>query len=135
MLRVLLIVSLALASFGVNAAGKIYKWTDKDGVVHYDAQPPPDVADAERIKLDAAPTPTAAAATTDGKTEGADKTGPLAKQFEENCGIARGNLDALTQSGPIALRNEDGSQGAELSSDQREERIKAAREQVALYCK
>lgn len=135
MLRVLLIIALALASTGASAAGKIYKWTDKDGVVHYDAQPPPDAADATRVKLDAAPTATAAS-TTAAATEQTTKTeGPLKKQFEENCAIATKNLDALSQAGPIAVRQEDGTMGEEMSGAQREELLKTAREQVALYCK
>ena len=40
-----LIVALTLAA-GPAAAGKLYKWMDKDGNVHYTDQPPPPEAKA-----------------------------------------------------------------------------------------
>ncbi|HTS52894.1 MAG TPA: glutaredoxin family protein [Burkholderiales bacterium] len=46
-----LIIALALAT-GTAAAGKLYKWVDKNGDVHYTDQPPPPEAKiAERKKF------------------------------------------------------------------------------------
>lgn len=40
------------AAMGAAHAGKVYKWTDKDGNVHYSNTPPPAAAQRERTVLD-----------------------------------------------------------------------------------
>ena len=49
MKTLLMLLALALAA-GPAAAGKLYKWTDKDGNVHYTDQPPPSEAKASERK-------------------------------------------------------------------------------------
>ncbi len=54
-MRKSLILASLLALCASNAtalAGKVYKWTDKDGNVHYSNTPPPEAAQRERTVLD-----------------------------------------------------------------------------------
>jgi len=135
MSRLIVALALALVCLSAGAAGNIYKWTDKDGVVHYGSEPPAEQVNSERIKVSAAPSDVGAAATA-GNTVAAKPAGsPLAEQFVENCGIARKNLDSFRSEGAVALKNADGTVGAELDAEQRAAQIKTAEEQVALYCK
>jgi hypothetical protein len=53
MRKSLVLVSLlALCAAGVVHAGKVYKWVDKDGNVHYTNTPPPEAAQRDRTVLD-----------------------------------------------------------------------------------
>lgn len=53
MRKSLVLVSLlALGAAGVVHAGKVYKWVDKDGNVHYTNTPPPEAAQRDRTVLD-----------------------------------------------------------------------------------
>ena len=49
-----LLLCLALAA--VAGAADVYKWTDKDGKVHFGDAPPPDAIDAQRTGITSAPT-------------------------------------------------------------------------------
>lgn len=48
-MKKILILVLALATISVAQAGELYRWVDKNGVVHYGDSP--QAADAERIKV------------------------------------------------------------------------------------
>ena len=47
-----LLASILVLSVGAAEAGSVYKWTDKDGNVHYTNTPPPEAAQQERTVLD-----------------------------------------------------------------------------------
>jgi hypothetical protein len=49
---------LCLALAGLAGAAEVYKWTDKDGKVHFGDAPPPDAIDAQRTGITSAPTDT-----------------------------------------------------------------------------
>jgi len=68
------------------AAAQVYKWTDKDGKVHYSNQAPPEAAaEAKTLKLDPGPTAAAPGAATApaAPPAGAPTTGPDAKPNAE----------------------------------------------------
>src|SRR5690606_33504343 len=54
MQKILLLASLLAlcAANGAVSAGQVYKWTDKDGNVHYSNTPPPEASQRERTVLD-----------------------------------------------------------------------------------
>jgi hypothetical protein len=74
-MRYLLALLLAVAA-GAAAAQQMYRWTDKDGKVHYGPTPPPGVA-AKAVKGTAsqvAPqTPAASPSSSGGQRDGDDK--------------------------------------------------------------
>jgi hypothetical protein len=133
MSRLITVLICALFAAGPGAAAeKIYKWTDKDGVVHYGSTPP-DAADATQMKVSTA---VSAPIETPPADPNAPKTdGPLGKQFADNCRIARANVAALEGQSAVAQANADGTPGAELNAEQRAAQLKNAQEQVTLFCK
>lgn len=52
MRNAILLLALCLAGIGVAHAGKVYKWVDKNGQVHYTNTPPPEAAQQDRTVLD-----------------------------------------------------------------------------------
>ena len=84
--RITLFMALALcAALAGTAAAQVYKWTDKDGKVHYSNQKPPEPeVETKTLKLD--PGPTAAAVPTTATADApaaAPTTGPNAKPNAE----------------------------------------------------
>lgn len=120
-IRWLLILSLALAaplSFAQDAKpGKIYKWTDENGVVHYGGQPP-EQGEAQEVRVRAepvAPTPSDVAAADPQKAPDAN----------DPCARARANLRLLqNEDEPVAIR--DGTQIREITPAERKDQLTVA---------
>jgi len=136
MRRLLIALTLALLASSSFADGKIYKWTDKDGTVHYGSAPPVNEKAATRVKVQTSPTVAANSPSPTTTTKSGEKpSGPLTQQFEENCAIAQRSLTALEGTGDVVTKNADGTTGTPLDGEQRAARLKSAAEQVSVYCK
>lgn len=117
----LLILSLALAtppSFAEQAKpGKIYKWTDENGVVHFGSRPP-EQGQADEVKVRAEPVATATADAADADAQAEDVNDP--------CARARMTLRILeNQNEPVAIR--DGTAMREITPQEREDQLAVAR--------
>ena len=154
---------IALIMLGLLAASpsllasKIYKWTDKEGNVHYGEQPP--AKNAREMKLRKGPAPQAKPAksggTLDKQASQPESKGSfldnLAKEREEkakadeiaakekarfnkNCSYARKNLASLKIGGRRFEVDEDGNPSA-LDDKQIQERQQEAQKDVQKWCK
>lgn len=121
----LVLCGLLLAS-GPAGAGKVYKWVDESGGVHYGEKPPPAV-EAETIRVPAGSG--SAVAEPPAPTE-AER---LAAQEAEYCRVATENYNSLGTAGEVKAMDEYG-QVQVLTPEQKQterERAKAAMER---YC-
>jgi hypothetical protein len=137
--------------FGATAAvaGKIYKWTDAEGNVHYGSEKPADAA-SEKMKVDTGKT---------GVNRGADALDNLkqevddeaqrvveegipeepavpalpAKEVKKRCQAARQDLATIQSRGQLRERDEKGNTRY-VSDEEKQQRIKAAKKQVREYC-
>lgn len=101
--------------FAANA-GKVYKWTDAKGQIHY-AQRPPVGKQAELIKPQIGhsdpvtyATPASAEKANAEQTPKKASTTQAVKDFDaERCNLARQNVDALNSTARIRVKGEDGN--------------------------
>lgn len=124
--RWLLVLSLALAaplSFAQEAKpGKIYKWTDENGVVHFGSRPP-EQGQADEVKVRAEPATPAAA---DVAAADAEKQ---EEEANDPCARARANLRLLqNEDEPVAIR--DGKQVREITAAERKDQLAVAQMMV-----
>ena len=134
---------------GAGVAGKIYKWTDADGNVHYGSEKPADTA-AENMKVDTAKTGVdrGAKALDDLKQkeddeaqrikeEGIPAQPPVPslpmKEVKRRCAAARQDLATIQSRGQIRERDEKGNTRY-LSDKEKQQRIKAAQKRIREYC-
>lgn len=148
----LLLFSVLFA--GLTQAGQnYYKWVDDRGVTHYGSQPPHQyVESATKIKISST-TPSGHKAAESKREDRskmlADKTkkvkentAPIetqaTKEEEEirkkNCDTYKGNLAIMNQSSRIREKNEDGEM-VMLSEEVKQEKMKAAKDFIAEFCK
>ncbi len=124
----------------LNAAPKIFKWTDANGQVHFDSAPPPGQA-TEKVRIrkgvDAPPAaPTDAAAATTASTAAGEKPTLSPEQRTElskYCGSMRERISVLKQGGRVVEKNPDGSRLA-LNADAVTEKLRADEGNVKTYC-
>jgi hypothetical protein len=141
MKRLFQLFALVCAGTAASAAD-VYKWTDKDGIVHYSDEQPPADAKAERVPVTGmAKKPAVAGAAANDADEAA--TPPAAPPpvvtptliAQKRCEQARANLDVL-KSKNAAVGLDDGTGKATPMSDQaRNERIATEQRAIADYCK
>ena len=130
-------------------AGKIYKWTDAEGNVHYGSEKPAD-ADAEKMKVDTSLTGVdRGAETLDNlkqkaddeaeriKEEGIPEQPPVPslpmKEVKRRCQAARQDLAIIRSRGQLRERDEKGNTRY-VGEEEKQRRIKAAEQQVREYC-
>ncbi len=138
----LLVVLTATAGFctSVNAAAKIFKWTDANGQVHFDSSPPPGQA-TEKVRIhksvDAPPTTTPTVkATAANASAGTEKLVMSPQQREElatYCTAMRARLTAFKQGGLVIEKELDGTSVA-LDADAVAQKLSADEESVKTYC-
>lgn len=148
----LLFISVLFA--GLTQAGQsYYKWVDDRGVTHYGSQPPAQYADiATKIKVNSTTPSGHKAAQTkledrskrlaDQSKKASENTTPVeeqaSKEEEEirnkNCETYKRNLTIMNQSARIREKNTDGEM-VMLSEDIKQERMKAAKDFIAEFCK
>lgn len=125
----LVMAGSALAQTG--GATKVYKWTDKDGRVHYSQTPPPE-GEVKELKVRSAP-----ATPVNAKPEDAEaKPDPEAERkegFKRNCEAARANLAQFQQQGQLMTRNPDGTM-TPVSDAEKQAGIAQAQKDIAYYC-
>jgi len=130
-------------------AGKIYKWTDAQGNVHYGSQKPVQ-AEAEKMKVDTGKTGVnrGAKALDDMKQaaddeaqrikeEGIPAQPPVPtlsmKEVKRRCKTARQNLATIQARGQLRERDEKGNTRY-VSEKEKQQRIKHAKKQIREYC-
>jgi hypothetical protein len=148
------VVSILLALLSLTVGAQVYRWVDKDGKVQYSDQPPPsNVSKSESVKINSSsPSPAASAATAKAaeaekgkapdksKASDADKAkqaaeqAKAAKQNEEFCRSARGQLRMLQEGGRIGTTSESGER-ALMSDEQIEAEKEKVQRQIAETCK
>ena len=141
--------TVILISSNAVLAGKIYKWTDAQGNVHYGSEKPAD-ADAEKMKVDTSTTgvDTGAEALDNLKQQADDEAERIKeegipeqppvpslpmKEVKRRCQAARQDLATIQSRGQLRERDEKG-EVRYVSDEEKQRRIKTARQQVREYC-
>ena len=134
---------------GTVLAGKIYKWTDAQGNVHYGSEKPVDAA-AEKMKVDTGKTGVnrGAKALDDLKQAEDDEAQRIKeqgipaqppvpslsmKEVKRRCQTARQDLATIQSRGQLRERDAQGNTRY-VGEKERQQRIKAAQKQVREYC-
>jgi hypothetical protein len=133
----LLMVSTSLS------AGTIHKWIDENGSVHYGDAPPVSVK-SEDIRVQSKPSNTGKALPRLNKTDddkqaaAADNNSPNQKltneQAKVSCEIARQDLDVISRSARVRLKQPDGS-SRYLTEAEIAQRKSQAEADVKTFCK
>ena len=151
MKKLLLLIAISLlCTATLSMAGKIYKWTDSEGNVHYGARPPTN--QAKQIKVQKGPAYSgkpAANSAKPGKTkkstlaacdkERKEKKPTAAKSAKEkairdkNCSNSRKRVAGLSIGGRIYDITEEGERNY-LEDDQIKGRLAEARKAVEKWC-
>ena len=149
--RITVFTVLALcAALAGPAAAQVYKWTDKDGKVHYSNQKPPEPeVETKTLKLDPGPVATAAAEaaapTPTGAPAAAPTTGPdakpnaeveaqLAALDQQRCNAAKA-VAARYETAPFLQKNGPDGKPTKLSiEEEAAERLKV-KSDVERLCK
>lgn len=135
-----LVVAAAAAAFVMSAEAAMYKWTDKQGNVHYTQEPPlegdaKEIAGPSRVAPPAANkgNPKRSGAADDAKT--AENKPPLTPEQQEiynrNCEAARGNLELYKAARRV--QQPDG-EIVDMNDETRQQKMQAAEEQVKRFC-
>ena len=147
-LNVTLCMVMCLGS-GAVLAGKIYKWTDEAGNVHYSSEKPADTA-AEKMKVDTSKTGVDRGAEALDKLkqkeddeaervmeEGVPAQPPVPslpmKEVKRRCQAARQDLATIQSRGQLRERDDKGNTRY-IGEEERQQRIKAAKKQIREYC-
>jgi hypothetical protein len=111
------ITGLLASSYAFTASGKVYKWTDEKGLIHYSERPPlgtqteivkPEIGRSEPVNY---------GAPSDEKAEKAKEGTKLEKKVDDEksalkdparCDSARKNLNVLKTYARIKLKGDDG---------------------------
>ena len=123
-----------------NAAGKIFKWTDANGQVHFDSSPPPGQA-TEKVRIQksvaapaAAPTDTTKPANaSSSSTEKPELSPEQRAELTSYCSSMRERISVLKQGGRVNEKAPDGSVLA-LNAEAVTEKLKADEANVNSYC-
>ena len=144
------IIFMVICLGSANAlAGKIYKWTDAEGNVHYGSEKPAGT-EAEKMKVDTAKTGVDRGAEALDKLkqevddeaqrikeEGVPEQPPVAslpaREVKRRCQAARQDLATIQARGQLRERDEQGNTRY-VSDKEKQQRIKAAQKQIREYC-
>ena len=145
-MRITALVLVVLTATGLcpsaNAAGKIYKWTDANGQVHFDSSPPPGQATEKvRIQKSVAAPPTASTdAAKPAKSASSSSDGEKIVMSPEQraelttyCTTMRERLTVFRQGGLVIQKELDGTSVA-LDADTIAQKLSADEESVKTYC-
>ena len=143
-MRITALVLVVLTATGLcpsaNAAGKIFKWTDANGQVHFDSSPPPGQA-TEKVRIqksvEAPPTAsTDAAKPASANSSDGEKIAMSPEQRAElttYCTTMRERLTVFRQGGLVIQKELDGTSVA-LDADTIAQKLSADEESVKTYC-
>ena len=134
----LLVVLLTAGSLAAVAATNYYRWIDERGNTIHSDRPPPAGVDYEVVRTGASFKDSGASAedTTESATEdGAAEANYLSRSQKnpELCESAKGNLDALTNSDRVTMRNAKGEVHV-LTAEEIKVSIKTTRGQIDAFC-
>lgn len=122
-----LLALLSLAGIGqVQAADKVYKWTDENGVVHYSATPPA-TTEAEPVEIRRGPPPPPV-------TVDADVVPNEDALRAAECTRSRGKLQVLLNNEVVEIEQVDGTR-QRLTPDEKNQQIAQTQAEVARWCK
>lgn len=143
---------MLLGTSSTTLAGKIYKWTDSNGKVHYGERPPSGQANQQmkvprKKPYGAAPAPKAGnktdaaskflesvSAERKEKKEAADKSAKEKEIADKNCSHARRRVASLKQGGRQFTVDEQGER-TYLDDAAIQDRLKKAQADIAKWCK
>jgi hypothetical protein len=131
------VILLAASSLRAQAED-IYKWVDGNNQTQYTQMPPPHGIQA--IRIQSAPPPASATQAVTAPApeppvaQAVDKDTELTRLMEENCNIARKNLELLNKGGNIQYRTPDGEL-IRLTEKEHQQRIDETNAQIKLLCK
>ena len=137
-----LLVLLIAGSLAAVAATNYYRWIDERGNTIHSDRPPPTGVDYEVVRTGASFKDSGASAedTTESATEnGADNGTAQANNLSKSqknpelCESAKGNLDALTNSDRVTMRNAKGEVHV-LTAEEIKVSIKTTRGQIDAFC-
>lgn len=136
-----LVVAAAAAAFVLSAEAAMYKWTDKQGNVHYTQEPPPEGESKEITGPSRVAAPAAnkgeqkKGANEKGDAKTAENKPPLTPEQQEiysrNCEAARGNLELYKAARRV--QQPDG-EIVDMNDERRQQKMQAAEEQVKRFC-
>jgi len=141
--------TVILFSSAAVLAGKIYKWTDAEGNVHYGSDKPAD-AEAEKMQVDTSKTGVDRGANAlDNlkqqvddeaeriKEEGIPPEPPVPslpmKEVKKRCQAAKQDLATIQSRGQLRERDANG-EIRYVSDEEKQRRTKAAKQQIREYC-
>ena len=147
----IILMLMLLGTSSITFAGKIYKWVDSEGKVHYGERPPGGQGEQMRVPRSAprgaAPAPKASnkmdatnkflesiAAERKEKQEVSDKAAKEKELNDKNCSMARRQVASLKQGGRRFEVDEKGERHY-LDDKDIQERLKKAQEAVKKWCK
>ena len=137
-IRILILLGILfiLASIDLAAAEKImYKWTDKNGEIHYTERVPKGIEyTIIRSQVDSRNANSTKSPTTPiNQTKPEEKKDSYRTWRDENCTLANQNLDILKTASRIGV--DDGQGGKRLMTDEeKKEKIAKMEEQRDKYC-
>lgn len=143
-----LLITAIFTPLAVTAG--IYKWTDKDGNIHYGSQRPTDIT-SEQMKIQPdrpyadmnAPKDTKKELGKENEKEkkpeavppkAPEKPGLSRKEKKRLCQQARKNLQTIESRGRVRVKTDDGST-RHLTDQERSKQLAAVRKNVSKYCK
>jgi cytoskeletal protein RodZ len=147
-----LITAVALVLAPAVFAGKVYKWVDQNGNVHYGADRPSNSAQELNIKVkpSSRPSPAKSAQSEDGQQserEQAEETVKVNNEKElaevekknaeirkKNCSVAKKRLGAIKAGGRLYEVNEQGERSY-WDDSTRQAKMAEAQAQVSEWCK
>jgi hypothetical protein len=134
----LLLLALAFAASGPAAAQKVYKWVDKNGVVHY-ADAPPEGVKFERVNVSTGQARTEregedGAEGEEGAQGDAAATAAAPAEVSPQCRQAQANLDTLQNNRRVRKDVDGDGEPEEISGDALREEVERARKLVEAYC-
>ncbi len=140
-------LGLFLSGIALPVSAAIYKWVDETGRTHYTQSKPPDEVEATTLKSTTKVDTESAQKTLQQqqkkansalkerqkKAEAAAKQKADAALDNKNCDLAKTNLSRLER--PRINLVDDKGETYRAGEDERQRRLKKAREDVAEYCK
>ena len=116
-----------LLPLGALASGKLYKWTDGNGVTHYTDEPPPgDQYETRNIT----PDPDAGEPVED---EGAAEPSPEQRRAAHCEGLQR-TVDGLSIPGPVRMDLDRDGEAEVLTEEQKQAQLEINQLQLRAYC-
>ena len=123
------------SSYAFSAPGKVYKWTDEKGLVHYSERPPlgvqteivkPETGHSEPVNYESA-------ANEKPKDEKKGDAGKSSLKDPERCDVARKNLETLKTYARIKFKGDDGEYRF-LTPDEQQQKTNEATKAIEESC-